>query len=126
MRRSLTSVLLYIVANGIGLLLASLLLTGFSITPFSLIFAAILLSLVEALIGPMIQNQAKKRVPALEGGIALVTTFAGLFITATFIGGLKLGGPANWLMATLLVWVGALIASMVLPHMIFKNNKKQS
>jgi len=125
MRRSLISILLYIVANGIGLLLASILLAGFSITPLSLIFAALLLSLIEALVGPMIQNQAKKRLPALEGGIALVTTFIGLFITATFIGGLKLGGPANWLMATLLVWAGALVASIILPRIMHKNDPKQ-
>lgn len=118
MRRSLISVLLYIAANGIGLLLASLLIPGVSITPLALITAALLLSLIEALIGPLIQSQAKKRLPALEGGIALVTTFIGLFLTTTFVGGLKLGGPGNWLMATLLVWLGALIAGMILPHFI--------
>jgi hypothetical protein len=54
------------------------------------------------------------------GGIALVTIFAGLFITDMIMDGMEIGGIANWLAATLLVWIGSLIASILLPLYVFK------
>ena len=55
----------------------------------------------------------------LMGGIALVTIFVGLFVTEIFIDGMQIGGIANWLAATLLVWLGSLIASILLPLYVF-------
>lgn len=59
--------------------------------------------------------------PALKGGIALVVTFVGLLITDMVTAGLTIGGISNLLAATLLVWLGALIASVVLPIYVFKD-----
>ena len=61
-----------------------------------------------------------KSAPALSGGIALVTTLFGLFITSILVDDMTVGGISNWLAATLLVWVGALIAGMILPVVAFK------
>jgi hypothetical protein len=54
------------------------------------------------------------------GGIALVTIFIGLFITEILMSGMTIGGISNWLAATLLVWLGSLIASILLPIYVFK------
>jgi len=54
------------------------------------------------------------------GGIALVTIFAGLFVTDIIMDGMTIGGIANWLAATLLVWIGSLLASILLPIYVFK------
>jgi hypothetical protein len=54
------------------------------------------------------------------GGIALVTIFVGLFVTDMIMDGMQIGGISNWLAATLLVWLGSLIASILLPLYVFK------
>lgn len=120
MRNTLISALVYILANAIGLLLAAVLLPGFKIGITAFIFATLLFSIVELLLKPLILKLSRKSLPALEGGISLVTTFVGLFITSILLSGMQIGGISNWLAATLLIWLGALIASAVLPRYIFK------
>jgi hypothetical protein len=67
-----------------------------------------------------------KSVPALSGGVALVTTLAGLFITSSILEGMEIGGIANLLAATLIVWLGALIAGLILPVIAFKKTLKNN
>ena len=120
MRNTLISAVFYTLANAAGLLLATLLLPGFKIGITAFIFATLLFSGVEIVLKPLILKLSKKSLPALEGGIALVTTFVGLFITSILLSGMEIGGISNWLAATLLVWLGALIAGAVLPRFMFK------
>jgi len=96
------------------------LLPGFKIGVTAFVFATLLFSIVELVLKPLILKLSRKSLPALEGGISLVTTFVGLFITSILLSGMEIGGISNWLAATLLVWLGALIASVVLPRYLFK------
>jgi len=123
MRKTLISATVFILANAAGLLLAGILLSGFSISLPALFFASLLFSLFEVLIGPLIAKLAKKRLPAIEGGIALVITFAGLFVTSIVVDGMRLGGPISWLLASLIVWLGALLAGIIIPHFLFPKEK---
>ncbi|MBV1895795.1 MAG: phage holin family protein [Rhodobacteraceae bacterium] len=127
MKPMLVSALIYVLANAVGLLLAIVLLDGFSISPFAFIWAILLFSVIEAVAEPLITKLSQKRVPAMQGGVALVTTFLGLMLTEIFVDGMVIGGLANWLAATLVVWLGTLIATLVLPRVVFKSvmkNKK--
>ena len=122
MKNIFISALLFTLANATGLLLATLLLPGFKIGITAFIFATLLFSGIEIVLKPLILKLTRKSLPALEGGIALVTTFAGLFITSILLSGMEIGGISNWLAATLLVWLSALIAGVVLPRFIFKQS----
>jgi uncharacterized membrane protein YvlD (DUF360 family) len=125
MIRMLVSALFYVLANAVGLLLAALLLDGFEFSPFAFIWAVLIFSVIEAVAGPLVTKISIKNVPALQGGVALVTTFVGLFLTELFVGGMVIGGLANWLAATLVVWIGTLIATLVLPMFLFKSVMKK-
>ncbi len=119
MSRRIKSALALLAGNAIGLLLASLLLSGFSIKPVSFIVVVIVFTLVQVVAEPLILKIGEKNVPALKGGIALVVTFVGLLITDLVAAGLTVGGISNLLAATLLVWLGALIAGVLLPIYVF-------
>ena len=114
MKRSLISALVYLLGNAAGLLVAMLLLPGFRIDLAAFLVAVVIFSVLLLLLKPLILKLAKKRLPALEGGIALVTTFVGLLATRTLVSGMQIGGLSNWLLATLLVWAGALLAGAIL------------
>lgn len=58
------------------------------------------------------------------GGISLVTIFIGLWITSVLVSGMEIGGIANWLAATLLVWIGSLVAEILLPIYVFKQRQE--
>ncbi|MHA7826814.1 MAG: hypothetical protein ACX93P_04530 [Roseovarius sp.] len=107
-------------ANAIGLLVAIILLPGFVIGPLSFVVAVAIFSLVQTVLGPLIVQMSMKNVPQLMGAIALVTISVGLFATDIMMSGMQIGGIAHWLAATLLVWLGSLLASILLPLYVFK------
>ncbi len=120
MIRFLISTAVYLAANAIGLLLAVWILPEFTITAMSFVIAVAIFSLVQAIVGPIITKLSIKSFPQLMGGIALVTIFIGLYVTQLLVAGMEIGGIANWLAATLLVWIGSLAAGIILPIYVFK------
>lgn len=120
MIRLLAAICLRLLANAIGILLAATILNGFSITVTSIIFVVLLFTIVEVVIDPLITKISLQYVPALRGGVALVTTLVGLIITTVFTDGLQISGLSTWILATLIVWLCALLASLLLPLFLFK------
>ena len=114
--RMLKSILAYLIANAAGLLAAVFLLRGFVIDPLSFLVVVAVFSIALAVLGPVLTRLSQKRFPQIMGGIALVTIFAGLFVTDLIMPGMRIGGLINWLGATLLVWLFSLVASVVLPR----------
>ena len=129
MSRRLKSALALLAGNAIGLLLAVLLLSGFAIRPLSFLVVVLVFTIVQVVAEPLILKIGEKRAPSIKGGIALIVTFVGLLVTDLITAGLTIGGVSNLLAATLLVWLGALIASVVLPIYVFtelREPKKKS
>lgn len=120
MIRFLWSTAAYLVANAVGLALATVLLPGFTIGPLSFLVAVLIFSAVQTVAGPLITKISLKSFPQIMGGIALVTIFLGLFVTQLIMSDMQIGGISNWLAATLLVWLGSLTASVLLPIYVFK------
>ena len=118
--RLLLSTLATIIANAVGLLLAAALLTGFKIDPVSFIVVLLVFTGVLILTGPLMTKIAVTSVPQLRGSVALVTVFLGLKVTEWLMPGFDMGGLSNWLAATLLVWLGSLVAEILLPIYVFK------
>ena len=123
MMRLLLSTLATIIANAVGLLLASALLTGFTIDPVSFIVVLLVFTGVLILTGPLMTKVAVTSVPQLRGSVALVTVFLGLKVTEWLMPGFDMGGLSNWLAATLLVWLGSLVAEILLPIYVFKQRR---
>lgn len=120
MTKFLMSSAAHLIGNAVGLLLASILLDGFSIAPLAFVIVVLIFTAAEVVALPLLTRVSEKNMPSLMGGIALITTFVGLFITDIFVPGMEIGGLANWLAATLLVWLGALISGILIPRFLFK------
>jgi len=126
MLRLLASLVVNLIANAVGLFVASIALSGFSINGLSFFVAVLIFTITEGVTGPLIAKIALKSAPALLGGIALVTTFVGLLVTRLFTSGLTISGLKTWLLATLIVWLCALIAQFILPLLIFRKVLKKN
>ena len=120
MVRALLAGLIRLLANTIGLVVATLVLSGMSITGVSFVVAVVIFTLVEIVTEPLLRQTAERHVPALMGGVSLVATFVGLLLTSLISSGLKISGATTWLLATLIVWVAALIAGLILPLLLVK------
>ncbi|MFY0616163.1 hypothetical protein [Shimia sp.] len=116
----------HLIANAVGLLLASLLLPGFAIGVLGLIIVTLVFTVVSVVLLPIIRKISEKKIPELLGGLSLIVTFAGLIITELLVSDFTIGGIANLLAATLIVWLGALIAGILVPKYLFPSlaNKK--
>lgn len=124
MIRFLVSALIHTLANGAGLLIATALLTDFSMDAQAFIVATLLFTVVEVVAGPLILKIALTNAPMIVGGIALVTTLVGLVITNIIVGGMSISGFGTWAVATLIVWLGGLLAGLLLPLVMFKKIMK--
>ena len=120
MIRLLARLVLNLIANAVGLFVATLVLDGFNIDALSLITVTVIFSLVTVVAGPLLLKISLQNVPALTGGIALVTTFAGLLITDVVSDGVSISGVSTWVLATLIVWLCSLMAGIILPLILFK------
>ena len=98
-----------------------LLLPGFSINILGFVVSVVFFTTVEILFEPFIIKVALKYMPALRGGIALVTTFVGLLLTNIFTSGLNITGITTWVLAPLVIWAAIVFAGALLPLVVFKN-----
>lgn len=103
--------ILSLIANAIGLIMVSVFVIGFSINGLSFVVAVLIFSISTALLGPFISKVALTSAPFLLGGTALVMTFVGLLITNIVTDGITVEGMTTWAIATLVVWIFALIGN---------------
>jgi Mycobacterial 4 TMS phage holin, superfamily IV len=120
MKNMLVSAILALLANALGLLAAMLFLDGFHIDVLSFVVAVLLFTVIQVVLAPIINSISKRNAPALQGAVAIVTIFLGLWITSLILSGMQIGGLTNWLLATIIVWIVAFLGGIILPRMMFK------
>ncbi|WP_157973633.1 phage holin family protein [Tropicimonas sp. IMCC34043] len=120
MKKMLISALVFLLANAIGLLVAMFFLVGFTTNFGGFFLAVVLLSVVEALAGPLLENLSKKNLPAMQGSVTLIATFLGLFFCDLLLSGFQISGLNTWLLSVLIVWLVALVAGLALPKLLAK------
>jgi len=120
MPRFLAQMSLSLLANALALLAASMLLTGFAINGLAFVVAVCIFTAATVILEPLITKIARQNAPYLLGGIALVTTFVGLLVTTLVTDGLSITGIGTWVVATLVIWLAAVLAGLVLPRFLFK------
>ena len=127
MIRLIISAGIKLLANALGLIVAAVVLDDMTITGAAFVVAVLIFTVVEVLADPLLTKISLTSVPALRGGVALVTTFLGLVITAAVSDGLSISGTTTWILATLIVWLAALLAALILPLLFLKkavNNRQ--
>jgi uncharacterized membrane protein YvlD (DUF360 family) len=125
MIRLLIRGLILLIANAVGLLVASVVVDGVSITGLAFVTAVVIFTVVELLAEPALNSMAQRSAPALRGGVALISTLIGLVITDLVSDGLSMtGGVVTWLLATLIVWLAALLAGFILPIFMVKKARE--
>ena len=120
MKRFLAQTALLLMANAIALAVASMFLPGFSINVRGFVVAVCIFTASTVILEPLISKFARQSAPVLMGGIALVTTFVGLLVTTLLTSGLSITSIGTWVVATLIIWIATVVASLVLPRLLFK------
>lgn len=126
MVRLLISVGLHLAANAVGLAVAAAVLDDMTIDSVAFVLAVGIFTLVAVVAQPLITSIAVKHAEYLRGGTALVTTFVGLLITTLLSDGLSISGISTWIAATVIVWLAAMLAALILPLIFVKRAVTES
>ena len=89
------------------------------------IMAVAIFTLVEVLAEPLLTKIALGSVPALRGSVALIATFVGLLVTDLVSDGLNIVGATTWILATIIVWLGGLLAGIILPMIFLEEGRRR-
>lgn len=125
MMRIVAAVALRLLANAAGLLIAAVVLSGFRVTAAAFVVAVLIFTVVEVVLDPLMIKISLKYAPVLRGGVALVTTFLGLVVTSVVTDGMTIRGLSAWLIGALIVWLGGVLAALLLPLVVFKNTMRR-
>ena len=122
MLRLLVRTVIVILGNAVGLIVASLVFDDFEINATGFIVSLIVFTIATALLTPFLASMLSRNRAnsAALGGVALISTFAALVVTEIFSDGLDISGVGTWIGATVVVWLGALLAVFILPFLGLK------
>jgi len=118
--RFLAITVLTLLGNALGLLVASWLIDGFNLTAVGFVWSVMFFTIAQLLLSPFVLSMSVRYIPALRGGIALVTTFVVLWLTTLFTDGLTITSISAWVLAPLIIWLVSVLAGVLLPLFLFK------
>ena len=120
MIRLLATAVVSVLADAIALLITAQLLDDMALDLSGFLLAVALFAITGTLIEPLLRQVAVRNAPALLGSTALLATLVSLLVTAWVGDGLRIDGATTWVLATVLVWLIAVVVRMLLPLVIFK------
>lgn len=122
----LLRVLIFLASAAIGLVVADLLLPGFSITWgdwWGFLLAILLFALFQSILSPLSVRLGRRHAPALLGGMGIISTFVALVIVVLIPrAGLSISQPLAWLLAPLVVWLVTALATWLLTPLLIKKD----
>jgi putative membrane protein len=98
-----------VVANAIALLIAAAVLDGVRIDATGFAFAVGIFSLASLIVRPIVAWIVLRRMRALLGIIAFVTTFVLLLVTDLLSDGFEIEGALDWVLATVIVGLATIV-----------------
>jgi uncharacterized membrane protein YvlD (DUF360 family) len=125
MIRTLIKVGLTIAGNAIGLLVAAVLLDDVKLSGAAFILAVIIFTVAELVIEPFIEKMVTEHAERLRILTSLATTFLALVVTDLLSDGLDIEGAGTWVLATVIVWLGTLLAGVILLRLFVKDRRDE-
>lgn len=120
MLRFIAITILTLLGNALGLMIASWLLDGFNLSVAGFLWSVLFFTIAQLILTPFVLSMSLRYMPALRGGIALVTTLLVLWLTTLFTSGVEISGLTAWILAPLTIWLTTVLAGVVLPLVLFK------
>ena len=77
-------------------------------------------TVVYVVLQPFLAVQLRRYGAGALGAVALIATLVSLIVTDVFSDGLSITGVLGWILAPLVVWLVALVATFVLPFLGLK------
>lgn len=120
MIRFLVRTLIALVANAVGLIVAAIVLDDVELDAASFVVAVVIFTAVFVLLQPFLAVNLRRMGPGMLGAVSLIATLVSLIVTDLLTDGLSISGVLTWILAALIVWLVALVATLLLPFLGLK------
>ena len=121
--------LIFLGSAFIGLVVADLLLPGFSLhwnDWWGILLAVAIFAVLQSVLAPWLFTITRRHANALLGGVGLLSTFVALLIAVVIpAAGIGIDGPVAWIIGTLVVWLATALATLVLTPLLIKKRVDQ-
>jgi hypothetical protein len=120
MIRFLVRAAIFLASSAIGLLVAKLVLDNMTIDAASFVVVVVIFAVLQSVLAPFIAKVTARNAPALLGATGLISTFLALLVADIVSDGMSITGVSTWLLATLIVWLVTMVATLLLPIILVK------
>jgi MFS-type transporter involved in bile tolerance (Atg22 family) len=115
MIRLLVRTVVALLSTAVGLIVAALLIDDFNLSVTGFVVAVVVFTIAFALMQPFLAVQLRRAPAAVLGGVSLIATLVSLVVTVLLTDGLSIDSASAWILGTLVVWLAALLAGVILP-----------
>jgi hypothetical protein len=126
----LTRTLIFLASSAVGLIVADLFLTGFTIEWsqwWGFVLCVLIFTVLQSVLAPWITSMANRYAPVLLGGIGIISTLVALLIVVLLpIGGLRITDPLGWILGPVIVWMVTAICTVVLPLLLIRREVREA
>lgn len=120
MIRLLIRAAINLVSAALGLLVANAVLDDLEVTASGFVLTVVIFALAQAILSPFIFVVVRRNAEAFLGGVGIVSTLVALWVASLFGDALTISGFSTWLIAAVIVWLAAALASFLLPFLLLK------
>jgi putative membrane protein len=109
-----------LVTSAIALLLASILLDGFSVSTLTFPVVVVLFALILLVSRAAVETLVDKNAHVLSSFVGLIGAWVALLVTDLVSDGLDIEGLYAWVVGTLIVWGGMLLADLLVGRALIR------
>lgn len=110
----------------LGLIVAALVVRGFQLHVGGFLLSVVIYTVCQSIISPTIAWLVGRNIPALNGGVGVISTFLALFVTHFARGSMQMSGIGAWVFGTLIVWLISGFAQTVMFRQRAKDEKARA
>ena len=111
--RLVAKIVVSLIINTVTLLVAAILLSDFRIDVLEFPIVVVIFTVVELIARPALETVIDENAQWAASFVNLVAAFVTLLVTDLVSDGLDIEGIGTWIIATLIVWGGAFIVSLL-------------
>jgi hypothetical protein len=118
--RLLISLIVALATSAVALTVAALVLSGFSISVLDFPIVVIIFAAILVVARAATETIVDKHAHIVSSFVGLIGAFIALGITNAVSSGLTIHGIGTWIWASIIVWLGMIIANLLLGRWIFR------
>ena len=118
--RIVARIVVCLATSAIALLIAATVLDGFHISALTFPIVVVVFAAISAIVRPVTEALLERNVRALSSFVGLIAAFLTLLVTDILSKGLTVNGVSTWIIGSLIVWGGQVVADMIVGPRLFR------